>query len=485
MKPRWQVISALGVFQILAWGSSVYLPAVLALPISQDTGWPLPWVVGGVSVGLLVSAAASPQVGATIAARGGRPVLALGAVLLALGLAVLGLSPNLPIFLMGWIVVGSGMGMGLYDPAFATLGRLYGSDARSAITTLTLWGGFASTVCWPLSAFMVDHVGWRGACLAYAVLHVCVTLPLALLFIPNGSDPAATFGRRDAPLAPLAPLAGERRDFLLLVGVLVLCSTIFGLVSVHLLTLLQARGETLAAAVAFGAMVGPSQVGARVLEMAGRGRHHPLWTMRAAVALTAVGVCALAFDILPVAAAMVFYGAGNGILSIARGTVPLALFGPGGYASVMGRLARPAQVAQALAPTVGAVLLAHMGSNATLLFLAALSAAAIGVVSFLRERRSAAAAGGELVQAASNGTMTARLSLISVNTETGEASMPPTETAPIPPQTTDQNDLKEARERLFQDSNLSDDESTKQREIGDEPNEKQPISSTIPPVRTD
>ncbi|MBB3934637.1 MULTISPECIES: MFS transporter [Aureimonas] len=383
MRPRWQVISALGVFEILAWGSSVYLPAVLALPISRDTGWPLPWVVGGVSVGLLVSAAASPRVGATISARGGRPVLALGAVLLALGLAVLGLSPNLPVFLAGWVVVGLGMGMGLYDPAFATLGRLYGADARSAITTLTLWGGFASTVCWPLSAFMVEHVGWRGACLAYAALHVCVTLPLALLFVPSGAGLALPSARRDEPLSQSA---GERRDFLLLVGVLVLCSTIFGLVSVHLLTLLQARGETLAAAVAFGAMVGPSQVGARVIEMAGRGRHHPLWTLRAAVALTAVGVCALAFDILPVAAAMVFYGAGNGILSIARGTVPLALFGPDGYASVMGRLARPAQVAQALAPTVGAVLLARMGPHATLVTLAVLSMAALGVVPLLRER---------------------------------------------------------------------------------------------------
>lgn len=383
MKPRWQVVSALGVFQILAWGSSAYLPAVLALPIAVDTGWPLPWVVGGVSVGLLVSAAASPRVGAAIAERGGRPVLAAGALLLALGLAVLGLSPSLTVFLAGWVVVGSGMGMGLYDPAFATLGRLYGSDARSAITTLTLWGGFASTVSWPLSAFMVEHVGWRGACFAYAALHAGISLPLVLSVVPAGATRDTTTERHDDRRAPCAE---ERRAFMLLVVLLVLCSTIFGLVSVHLLTLLQARGETLAAAVAFGAMVGPSQVGARLLEMSGRGRHHPLWTMRAAVVLTAIGVCSLAYDLLPVAAAMVFYGSGAGILSIARGTVPLALFGPGTYASVMGRLARPAQVAQAVAPTAGAALLAHAGAYVTLVFLAALSILAVGVVSLLRER---------------------------------------------------------------------------------------------------
>lgn len=380
VRPRWQVLSALGVFEILAWGSSVYLPAVLALPISKETGWPLPWVVGGVSVGLLVSAAASPRIGATIAAKGGRPVLALGAVLLALGLAILGLSPNLPTFLAGWVVIG--FGMGLYDPAFATLGRLYGSDARSAITTLTLWGGFASTVCWPLSALMVEHLGWRGACLAHAALHVCVSFPLALVFIPR-AEPAATVTARQEVCRP--PSTDDRRAFLFLVVLLFLCSTIFGLVSVHLLTLLQAKGETVAAAVAFGAMVGPSQVGARVLEMAGRGRHHPLWTLRAAVVLTAIGVCSLAFDLLPIAAAMIVYGAGNGILSIARGTVPLALFGPETYAAIMGRLARPAQVAQALAPTFGAVILASSGVHATLVGLSVLSVGAFSVVWLLRK----------------------------------------------------------------------------------------------------
>jgi MFS family permease len=149
------VISALGVIQILTWGSSFYLPAVLAAPIVADTGWPLAWVVGGLSIGLLVAAFASPRVGLTIHRHGGRPVLALAALMLATGLVVIGLAPNLPVFLAGWLVIGLGMGCGLYDPAFATLGRLYGAEARPAITTLTLWGGFASTVTWPISAYLV------------------------------------------------------------------------------------------------------------------------------------------------------------------------------------------------------------------------------------------------------------------------------------------------------------------------------------------
>jgi len=133
---RLTVISALGVVQILAWGSSYYLPAVLAAPIA-------------------------PFVGRVIGERGGRPVLAAAAMLLAAGQVILCLSPNLPIFIAGWVVIGAGMAAGLYDAAFSTLGRLYGGTARSAITVLTLWGGFASTVCWPLSAYMVALFGWR------------------------------------------------------------------------------------------------------------------------------------------------------------------------------------------------------------------------------------------------------------------------------------------------------------------------------------
>jgi MFS family permease len=156
---RWPVISALGVVQILTWGSSFYLPAVVAGPIADDTGWPLSWVVGGLSLGLLLAAAASPHVGTAVHRRGGRPVLALAALLLAAGLAILAFAPVLSVYLAGWMLLGLGMGCGLYDPAFATLGRLYGAEARPAITTLTLWGGFASTVCWPLSAYRSRILG--------------------------------------------------------------------------------------------------------------------------------------------------------------------------------------------------------------------------------------------------------------------------------------------------------------------------------------
>ncbi|CAM3146788.1 hypothetical protein JHFBIEKO_0238 [Methylobacterium mesophilicum] len=382
---RWTVISALGVIQILTWGSSFYLLSVLAAPMIADTGWPLGWVIGGLSLGLLVAGLVSPRVGTFIGEHGGRPVLAFAAVILAVGLTVLGLAPNLPVYLAAWLLIGLGMGTGLYDPAFATLGRLYDAEARPAITMLTLWGGFASTVGWPLSAFLVERVGWRGTCLAYAGLHLSVTLPLVLLVIPR---PPAHPVTRPAGTSPVIRLHGrERRAFLLMAGVLTLGGTVMALVSVHLITLLQARGVALTSAVAYGALIGPSQVGARIVEMAGKGRHHPLWTQTAAMVLVAIGIAMLAADLPVVGLALVLYGAGNGIYSIARGTVPLALFGPERYAPLVGRLARPGLVAQALAPSLGAVVLTHAGADATYALLAVLALANVALaVSLWRVR---------------------------------------------------------------------------------------------------
>lgn len=378
---RWPVISVLGTVQIFAWGSSYYLLAVLAAPISSDTGWPLSWIVGGLSLGLFAAGIVSPRVGDAIRRHGGRPVLALSSVLLASGLLILAAAPVLPLFTAGWVVLGLGMGAGLYDAAFATLGGIYGRDARSAITTLTLWGGFASTVCWPLSVLFVEHLGWRGACIAYAAIQIGLCLPLILFTLPgNGRAP---------PKAPEAGTAGvalsvpERRLFLTLTAIMVLAGLCSTIIATHLLTLLQGRGLSLAEAVAFGTLIGPAQVAARLIEMASGERHHPIWTLAGAVALSAVGLVMLALGLPLVGLAIILYGAGNGIFSIARGALPLTLFGAERYGPIMGRLARPGLIAQAIAPTVGAVMLAAAGVDLTLTVLAMLALANIALVIFL------------------------------------------------------------------------------------------------------
>jgi MFS family permease len=350
---------------------------VLAKPTADDTGWPLSWVVSGLSLGLFIAGVVSPGVGRAIERRGGRPVLAVSAILLSAGLICVALAPNVATYMTAWLVVGLGMGAGLYDAAFSTLGRLYGQDARQAITTLTLFGGFASTVCWPLSAFLTSTFGWRGACLSYAALHLLVVLPLYIFALPHEAmrTPAAA-------AAVTTDARPQSRNgtlvFGLLAATITMSSAISAVVSVHLLTILQARDIALAAAVALGALVGPSQVGARAIEMVIGRYHHPIWTMIASTVLMSGGLGALWLGLPVVALSLVFYGAGLGIESIARGTLPLALFGEAAYAARMGRLAMPSLIAQAASPSVGALLMDHGGANVTLAVL--FVAAAVNVV---------------------------------------------------------------------------------------------------------
>jgi MFS family permease len=374
------VVSALGIAQILAWGSSYYLPAVLAAPIAAETGWPLGWVIGGLSLGLLVAGLVSPHVGRRIHARGGRMVLAASAVLLALGLLILALAPSLVVYLGGWLVVGLGMGCGLYDAAFSTLGQMYGDRARRMIAALTLFGGLASTTCWPLSAFLVSALGWRGACASYALIHLFIVLPLYLVSLRGE--------RRAEPPAPHAEQAAANGaavllPFLLLGAAITLSALISTILSVHLLTILQARDIALAAAVALGALVGPAQVGARFIEMLIARWHHPIWTMLASALFMTVGIGSLWAGLPVLSIALVFYGAGIGIESIARATLPLALFEPRNYARIMGKLAFPSLIAQAAAPSVGTVLMLHLGSGGTLLTLTVLCLVKVALVGAL------------------------------------------------------------------------------------------------------
>lgn len=361
---RLKVILAMGFAQILAWGSSFYLPAVLAAPIAAATGWSLSLVVGGLSLGLLVSGLVSPRVGAWIEARGGRGVLALSAALLAAGLVLMGLARDPAMFLAAWLVLGLGMGAGLYDPAFATLGRLYGAEARVAITSLTLVAGFASTLCWPLSAWLLARLGWRGAAFGYAALDLCVALPLYWFALPREAPrhPPPRAHRRAAPRLP------GRTVLLVVVAFgLTLASVIAAVMSVYLLVILHARGMDEAAAVGIGTLVGPCQVGARLLDLLLGRRLHPVWATLLSCVLVAAGfVLALIGGTAVLIGGVICYGLGIGLRSIVRGTLPLALFGAEGYAVLIGRLAFPALIAQAAAPSAGAVLLAHGGSGAML-----------------------------------------------------------------------------------------------------------------------
>jgi len=370
--PRWRVVAVTGLGQIFAWGSSYYLLAVLAGPIEADTHWPSVWVLGGFSLGLLASSLISPAVGRLIEHFGGRPVLAAATVALGLGVLVLGFAHGLASYIVAWLVLGLGMGAGLYDPAFATLGRLYGEEARGPITALTLYGGFASTICWPLAAWLNAELGWRGTCFAFAALQLGLILPAYCFGLPRESAKPFPF-RRIARIDRIKTLQSHARPplfELLAFGLMSMGFTLAAftmtVVSVLLLSILQRLGLSLANAVALGALIGPAQVAARIGELLLGRRFHPIWTMAFSTLLVAVGFGLMligpAFAWLGIAV----YGAGNGLRSIVRGTLPLAVFGSRGYAVLMGRLAVAPLLVQAASPSLGAILLNALGGYGAL-----------------------------------------------------------------------------------------------------------------------
>jgi predicted MFS family arabinose efflux permease len=305
-------------------------------------------------------------------------VLVGGALLLAGGLLGIGFAPSLPWYLAGWLVIGLGMSAGLYDAAFSTLGTIYGSQSRSAITSLTLFGGFASTVCWPLSAFLAEQLGWRGACFIYAAIQVVIALKFMCWPCRLSHEPSKRTSQRRG--AKVRLLCSEYPVFALLAVVLTIGAAILSVMGTHLLLILIARGLDVSVAVGLNAIVGPSQVGARVIEMLAGSRYHPMWTMVASAVLVAIAALMLVGEFPIIAIAIGLYGAGNGIGSIARGTVPLALFGPKRYPVLMGRLALPLLIAMAISPFIGGLAFQKGGVDWVLAPLAAFALANVVLV---------------------------------------------------------------------------------------------------------
>lgn len=355
---RGVVVAALGTAQTLAWASSYYLPAILAAPIARELEIPVAAVFAAFSAALLLSAALGPAAGRAIDRGGGRGVLCLSNLVFAAGLVLLAAAHGPVGLALAWLVLGAGMALGLYDSAFATLAGLYGHDARGAITGVTLIAGFASTVGWPLSAWLDGAVGWRGACLVWAGLHLALGLPLNRFLVPPAPPPAP-------PADAGAPAGGEgasRGAMAALAFVFAATWVVSTGMAAHLPRLLEAAGASASGAVAAAALVGPAQVAARLAEFGLMRRLHPLASARVAAVLHPLGAAALALLGGPAAAAFtVLHGAGNGLLTVAKGTLPLALFGPAGYGLRTGLLSVPARVAQAGAPLAFGLLLDRAG----------------------------------------------------------------------------------------------------------------------------
>ncbi|HEY4820783.1 MAG TPA: MFS transporter [Xanthobacteraceae bacterium] len=385
----WRAVPVLGVTQILAWGTLFYPPVLTVPPIAAEHGWSLAFAMSGLSVGLLAAGLIAPTVGRMIDRHGGHVVMTVGSLAGAAGLVALVLAAHPVAYLAAWVLIGAAMAASLYDPAFATLGRIFGAAARRPITVLTFMGGLASTASWPATHVLLEACGWRGTYLVYAALLALVAAPLHALALPRERP-----GPEVRPLASGAPPPAHQPArglafWLVAAGFAAYAFVPSGL-SAHLLAIFGRAGIDPATVVIIGALFGPAQVASRLCEFAFGGGAHPLNLAR-----TAFGLIVCAFVVLglagisaPVAAAFaIMFGVANGLVTIARGTVPLVLFGPAGYGRLMGRIAGPWLVMQSAAPLVLAFIAERLSDAAALAVVAAFALAALAC--FLMIRRPA------------------------------------------------------------------------------------------------
>ena len=377
-------VAVIGTTQTLAWASSYYLPAILADPIAAGLGVSKALFFALFSASLLLQAAVGPMIGKAIDRHGGRGVLVLSNLVLAGGLGWLALTDGVVGLAGAWVLLGIGMALGLYDSAFATLTALYGLEARAPITGITLIAGFASTLGWPVSALLNQHFGWRGACLGWAAVNLLICLPMNRLLIPRPAGPLRSAAAAEAG-AP-APSNGMA----VLAFVFGAVGFVTGAMAAHLPRLLELAGASAGAAIAAASLMGPAQVAARLFEFGVLKRLHPLVSTRLALLMHPLGAAFLGLFGGPAASIFaLLHGAGNGLLTISRGTLPLALFGPAGYGLRTGIIAAPARVTTAAAPLLFGVLLDAMGTRA-LLISAGLSLTALGALALLRAQPAAA-----------------------------------------------------------------------------------------------
>lgn len=380
MRPLARDVCLLGAGQMLGFASSYYLPALLAAPMARDTGLSVSWVFGAFSLALVISALVGPAAGRAVDRLGGRQVLLLGNVLFAAGLLALAAAQGPVGLFAAWGLMGLAMGVGLYETAFAALVFSYGLGARGGITCITLLGGFASTLGWPLSAWMEAHWGWRGACLGWAALHLLVGWPLhAWLGRPSAPPLALAQAQSDgeekpADVAPaclrftVATRRSARRTSGLLACVFAVAWFGSTALATHLPQLLMGAGLALPHAVAVAALVGPAQVAGRLLDFGLMRRLPPLLSAKLAAVAHPIGAVLLLVLGAPAALAFtLLHGAGNGVLTIAKGTLPLVYFGTQAYGERQGVLMVPARIAQALAPVLFGALMQKIGVAALLL----------------------------------------------------------------------------------------------------------------------
>jgi len=348
-----RLVPSLGLTQIVSWGALYYSIAVLGASMREELGLSAAALFGAYSLSLLLSALAAPLAGRAIDRYGGRLVMSAGSVTAALALFAIAHAYSAMALYAAWALAGIAMAMTLYDAAFATLSQHAGTSYRTALTALTLMGGLASTVFWPLSLKGLEWFGWRDTLSGFALLQIALCLPLHLAFVPRTVVPIVP-GKTGAEYENGSlPPASRRRAFIALGVAFAFNGFIVSALTVHLITVLQGKGLALASAVWVGAFFGPMQVAGRILEFTVGRRFSSrrigmiaLWMLVGALAI----LIAVHGEVVLALTFAVVFGCSNGVVTIVRGTVPAELFGRVGYGGTLGNLAAPALFARAVAP---------------------------------------------------------------------------------------------------------------------------------------
>jgi MFS family permease len=381
----WRAVAVLGVTQIIAWGAIFYTPVLMLPLIAAERGFSFTFAMGGFSAGLLMAGLVAPTVGGLIDRYGGHWVMPFGSLAGAAGLVGLTLADDPLAYGAVWLLLGAAISASLYDPAFATLGRIFGAKARQPITVLTLAGGFASTVSWPVTYALLAPLGWKGTYLVYAAVLALVAAPLHAFALPR--ERADADRPVDGAIAPRPPRPASGAVFILLVTAFAAYAFIPSGLSAHLLGILQRAGVDAGTAVLIGTLFGPSQVAARLCELIFARNLHPLWIARFAVALIVAAFAMLALLGISTPTGFIFaimFGAANGLITITRGAVPLALFGSAGYGRTIGRIARAALLVTAVAPVVVAFVAERTSDAAALAVAACCAVLALACFALIR-----------------------------------------------------------------------------------------------------
>ncbi|HUL97652.1 MAG TPA: MFS transporter [Usitatibacter sp.] len=388
------LVSALGVAQVISWGTLFYAIGVLGPAMRAELGMTDLFLFGAFTAGLLVSGTFAPLAGRMVDQRGGRAVLSIGSLLGFVACAMIALAPNAAVMVAGWLVAGAAMAACLYDPAFATLSQLAGDRYRRALTALTLFGGFASTVFWPLSHLLLEAWGWRETFAIYAAMHLLVCLPIHVYLVPRPAM-RAVHAQVAAEPVPRSPGLDDPR-LRWLTAAMAIATFVFGVIAVHMIALLTTGGLTDAQAVTIAMLAGPMQVAGRIVEFGIAPRVRAahigyasfvlmLGSLVALIAVNGMGGLAIVF--------VVAYGCGNGVLTIVKGTAPAELFGRVGLGGLLGHMSRAGSYAKAVAPaSYSAMLALGLTRNASLMALAGLTFAALAAYAVAMRPRTAAAA---------------------------------------------------------------------------------------------